>query len=276
MPSYFAINPSFIQLLLPFQKMKLFFPSLLVLTIGLILGASPLASAHIGYSGRNLGTFDGSGFASINNQSTYLFGWADGTDADFADSHDVRAFRFTLLSSGWVTLTLQANVGAEAFLPAFSLYSGVTNAVGGSPTDGTGTDAAATNAYLATLGGTYEGAFDALHDWKVYNAAGAESAFTYIGNAADGTSANYGSAAGINGDGLANGYVTATYYLTAGNYSMFVGGANYAAQDDALTNANTYGFTTSIQVVPEPATSLLLLTGAGAAWMFKRRRSRHS
>ena len=89
--------------------------------------------------------------------------------------------------------------------------------------------------------------------------------FTYIGNAADGTSANYGNAAGINGDGVADGSVTATFNnLAAGDYSFFVGGANYDARlAETGPTYPTYAFTTTVQTVPEPSTwGLLALGGA--------------
>jgi hypothetical protein len=99
--------------------------------------------------------------------------------------------------------------------------------------------------------------------------------FTYIGNAADGTSTNYGSAAGIFGDGTADGYLTATFTgLAAGNYSLWVGGANYELQL-AETGPNTfptYGVTVTAALVPEPSTGSLLVGGGAILAMLRRRK----
>jgi hypothetical protein len=100
--------------------------------------------------------------------------------------------------------------------------------------------------------------------------------FTYIGHAADGTATNYGNAPGINGDGNADGFVTATFNdLAAGDYSLFVGGANYAAQ---LTETGptypTYGVNVSVQAVPEPSTWALIALGFGfLAWRILHRKT---
>jgi hypothetical protein len=100
--------------------------------------------------------------------------------------------------------------------------------------------------------------------------------FTYIGNAADGTSANYGTAAGIFGDGNADGYLTATFSgLAAGNYSLWVGGANYDLQstETGPTTFPTYGVSVSAALVPEPSTGSLILSGAILLALFRGRRS---
>ena len=102
------------------------------------------------------------------------------------------------------------------------------------------------------------------------------ASLTYIGHAADGTSDNFGSVPGINGDGNADGFVTATLNdLAAGDYSLFVGGANYAAQ---LTETGptypTYGVNVSVQAVPEPSTWVLIALGFGfLAWRILYRKT---
>jgi hypothetical protein len=131
-----------------------------------------------------------------------------------------------------------------------------------------------------------------LTDWSIgndptYNTAGDPTSgvlytarlayFTYLGHAADGTSANYGHAAGINGDGVADGNVTTMFNgLAAGDYSLFVGGADYDAQLSETGPAYpTYAFTASVQTVPEPSTWALLACGGlvlGAALRRKLRR----
>lgn len=75
----------------------------------------------------------------------------------------------------------------------------------------------------------------------------------YVGHAADGTSANYGSAPGIQGDGNADGNVTGTFALSAGAYSVFVGGANSNGVD-----LGNYGASVALSAVPEPTTYALL------------------
>ncbi|MFZ4775589.1 MAG: PEP-CTERM sorting domain-containing protein [Terrimicrobiaceae bacterium] len=133
----------------------------------------------------------------------------------------------------------------------------------------------------AGIGGSgKEGAFSALAPWKIYSDLGAElNMSTLIGHAADGTSANYGNAGGISGDGTADGTVSATFNLTQGAYYLFVGGANYAAQnsDDVLaggTTFKTYGIGVTVGAVPEPSTYALLALGAGGIALLRRARNR--
>ena len=59
------------------------------------------AIAHVGYTGRNFGTFEDSyAISTRSNQSvTGNYGWIDGTDADYGDAHKTLAYRFTLLNS---------------------------------------------------------------------------------------------------------------------------------------------------------------------------------
>jgi hypothetical protein len=102
-----------------------------------------------------------------------------------------------------------------------------------------------------------------------------------IGQAADGTSANYGNASGINGDGNADGVVSAVFdNLAAGDYYLFVGGANYLAQNSEApiygpsTNAYpTYGIGLTVTAAPEP-TSAALLVASAATLSLLRLRSR--
>jgi len=248
----------------------------LTLQAALFLGALSTASAHIGYNGRNFGTYSGTDLTStITNQNVSgEHGWADATDANLGDTHKTRAFRFSLTTNAWVTLSFQGlayTSGASSFtalaLPAFSLYRGVaaTSTHDGSPIS---------IAWRDTTYGTNatEGSLNALGDWKIGNDSGTTfadlSSFTYIGNAADGSSANYGTPAPsltltdgsnvpngtINGDGNADGVVSGSFYLSAGDYSVFVGGANYAG-----VNTNTsYGIQGTFTAVPEPSTWALL------------------
>jgi hypothetical protein len=248
----------------------------LTLQAALFLGALSTASAHIGYTGRDFGTYSGTDLTSTitNQRVSGEHGWADATDANLGDTHKTRAFRFSLTTNAWVTLSFQGlayTSGGLSYsalaLPAFSLYRGVAAA-------STHDFSAISSAWRDATYGTNatEGSLNALGDWKIGNDSGTTfadlSSFTYIGNAADGTSANYGTPAPsltltdgsnvpngtINGDGNADGVVSGSFYLSAGDYSVFVGGANYAG-----VNTNTsYGIQGTFTAVPEPSTWALL------------------
>lgn len=249
-----------------------------------LIGAGQNASAHISYSGRNFGTLEVGGAAVVigNQTISSSYGWADATDSDWGDSHRGRFFRFTLSSSASVIITVaRNNLGnqtlgngtANSFLPAVSLYSGLaqgTVSVNQTTANGTVTrtealahDSSALS--VSSRGNGTEGSFRSLTNFSIgnedtYNTAGvAESGiliparlvtFTYIGNAADGTAANYGNATGINGDGIADGFLTATFLdLPPGDYSIFVGGADYNAQLTQIGTFPTYGVYVSAQAI---------------------------
>jgi hypothetical protein len=261
------------------------------------------ASAHTTYGGvaRNLGpdveTVPGSGvfnlpgvisgataatpyFKTITNQVvTSDHGWASGTHPEYGDAHHIRAFRFTLAEAGWATISVQAapsrgTAGPVPIMPAFSIYSGLLS-TGSADYD----TALITLAYLQTLGAPQPraGALNSLGDWKMGNDASLPdllgnydfselSSLTYIGNAADGTSANFGSAAGINGDGLSDGFVQSSFALPAGDYSIIIGGADING-----SNGLTFGIDASLSVIPEPSSTLLIgIFGIGFA--LRRRR----
>jgi hypothetical protein len=259
------------------------------------------AFAHLSYSGRDFGTLVLGNPASTNTSQTISssFGWADATDSDWGDSHRGRFFRFTLATTQSVMITVQRNSGGNqtsfggtsgSFLPALSLYSGL----GTLSPEALGHDGSQLSIDSRPAG--TEGSFRSLSNWSLgndpnYNTAGDPTSgirfaarlasFTYIGNAVDGTSSNYGNEAGINGDGIADGYVSATFNdLAAGDYSLFVGGANYAAQLSEGVSSNgtysypTYGVDVSVQAVPEPATWILMAFGFGFLfWRILHRRS---
>jgi hypothetical protein len=264
----------------------------LTLQAALFLGALSTASAHVSYSGRDFGSYSGFNTNKVitNQYVTSDYGWADATDADLGDSHKTRAFKFSLTTNAWVTLSFQGlayTAGTNNYtalaLPAFSLYSGL--AASGTH-DGSSISIAWRDATYGT--NATKGSLNALGDWKIGSDAGTTfadlSSLTYIGNAADGTSANYGTPASsltladgavgpngtINGDGNANGAVTGSFYLTAGNYSVFVGGANYSG-----VNTNTaYGIQGSFTAVPEPSTWALLAVSVvmGGVVIFAKRK----
>jgi hypothetical protein len=277
----------------------------LTLQAALFLVALSTASAHIGYTSRDFGTYSGTDLTStiMNQRVSGEHGWADATDANLGDTHKTRAFRFSLTTNAWVTLSFQGlayTSGGLSYsalaLPAFSLYRGVAAA---STHDFSAISTAWRNTTYGTIitydaNGTpttnsvTEGSLNALGDWKI----GADgqtnfsqlSSLTYIGNAADGSSANYGTPASsltladgtvvpngtINGDGNADGVVTGSFYLSAGDYSVFVGGANYAG---VYTNTS-YGIQGTFTGVPEPSTWALLAVSLvmGGVVIFAKRK----
>ena len=254
--------------------------------------AGTKALAHVGYSGRDFGTlmynFDGSGKTVTISSG---FGWADATDADWGDSHRGRFFRFTLASpldvDQSVRITVERNQGTS-FLPAFSLFSGLAHTTSQLAHDSSALSVQWLQQQFGSnsigLGGSgKEGSVNALGNWSIGNSVSTSQInvsdslrdFTYIGNAADGTAANFGSAAGIFGDGTADGYLTATFSgLVAGDYSLWVGGANYDLQTTTETGPTypTYGVNVTVGLVPEPSTGSLLLGGTALLGLLRRRR----
>ena len=260
---------------------------LTISTLLLSIAGVHLSSAHTNYGGftRNLGpatALNGltvetpiSGFSvaapylktiSISNIGTDS-GWAAGTRPEFGDAHHIRAFRFSLAEAGWATI--RAEAVSSAFLPGFTLYSGLLNLTGASPPyDGS----PATIAYLNSIGqdtSVSARALNSLGYVEIYSDAGAgeaaKSTLYYFGNAADGTTDNFGNAAGIYGDGSADGIVQREFRLEAGDYTVFLGGANING-----TNTGTQSASLSLMVIPEP--SGLLLTGCSLLGFAMRRR----
>lgn len=278
---------------------------ILALQAALFAGAISTASAHISYTGRNFGSFIGDGSDSQvtlgSNAVTGNYGWASGTDANQGDTHKLRAYTFTLQNSAFVTLTFQGytygSVSNALANPGFSLYSGLAHvAPAALDHDASAISTAYNDAILGA--GNWDGSFNALGNWKIGSDAGSTyadlSSFTYIGNAADGTSSIYGSspatfgysldASGnvisspndsIHGDGVADGIVSGTWTLGAGSYSVFVGNDQYFGTNNAGANTTaTYGVQGSISVaaVPEPSTwALFGLSLAVLDCLMKRR-----
>ena len=194
------------------------------------------------------------------------------------------------------------------FLPAFSLFSGLAQRANNEGiqqgsvyrTEALAHDGAALSSQSLVdqfgsgngsgLGGSgKEGSFRSLGNWSIgndptYNTTGDPASgiliaarlanFAYIGHAADGTSANFGNAASIVGDGTADGFVTANFSsLAAGDYSLFVGGANYALQTTEASTLPTYGVNVTVGLVPEPSTASLILGSAALLGLLRRRQA---
>lgn len=105
----------------------------------LLAGMTSLpAMAHIGYTGRDFGTFTGvSGATSTITDQSFAgnHGWIDGTDADWGDAHKTRAYMFKLKNDADVTITFSgqsfvnsngATVLGDTNL-GFSLFSGLAH-----------------------------------------------------------------------------------------------------------------------------------------------------
>ena len=118
-----------------------------------------------------------------------------------------------------------------------------------------------------------------MTDWSIGNDPGnlngatvpaSLSFFKFVGDAYDG-STGYGS------DGTLDHMVSKTFSnLAAGDYSVFVGGADYLAQDLKNPNLSTqYGITGTLVagVVPEPETYAMLLAGLCMIGTIVRRRA---
>jgi hypothetical protein len=268
-----------------------YFQTIAAVAIGL-LATLATASAHIGYTGRDFGTLAINNSTSIRGNQTISssFGWADATDSDWGDSHRGRFYRFTLTSTASVVISAQRdNAGTSAngtesnFLPAISLFRGLGHLA---PDQGSHDSAALS---VSSRPGGTEGSLRTLVDWSIgndptYNTPGdplsgiaiaaSLRSFVYIGNIADGTTANFGFESGIFGDGTADGFVEGTFNdLAPGDYSIFVGGASYGRQiDEPGPTYPTYGVDVSVRAIPEPGVIGLLALGGGAIAILWRRR----
>ena len=291
-------------------------PKYLIFTLIAASAAPSGLQAHISYTGRDIGT-DPLSVTVSNQAASSAFGWADATDADWGDSHRGRLFRFKLTTPASIMISVTRGGSASqtgaagTFLPGFSLFSGLAQRANNEGVQQGGTfrtealahDGAALSIQSLVdqfgigngsgLGGSgKEGSFRALDNWSIGNdptyvtSGDATSGiliearlayFTYIGHAADGTSANFGyHIHGIQGDGIADGSVTATFHdLAAGDYSLFVGGANYDAQStETGPTYPTYAFTATVQTVPEPSTWALLALGGATLGVALRKQLR--
>ncbi|MDR4520786.1 MAG: FxDxF family PEP-CTERM protein [Nitrosomonas sp.] len=237
------------------------------------------AMAHISYSGRDFGSFTGA-FAqsqTITNQSfTGRHGWVDGTDADWGDSHRLRAYRFHLDNEADVTISFQdqaftTSTGASVLggiNAGFTLYSGLAHTAPLAADYDFAVGSEAIRDAIAGAGNT-EGSFRALTTWSLTNDDNdPASVFTYVGHAYDG-SVDYGSGVIAGGDGVADNFVSQTFHLAAGDYTIFVGGTDYS---DQVAPWSSYGVEGMVSVVPEPEIYAMLLAGLGLVGFAAKRR----
>jgi hypothetical protein len=245
------------------------------------------AMAHIGYTGRDFGTFNGTAGESqtiSNNAATGDFGWIDGTDRDWGDAHKTRAYRLHLNNDADVKVSFHDQIYTPAptaavpnpapvqggLIPGFSLYSGVGHVAPFAADHDSATGSIAIRDSVGGVGMT-EGSFRAMSNWSVTNDNNdPATVFTYIGSAYDG-SANYGTGVIPGGDGALDHMVSKTFHLAAGDYSIFAGGTDYANQ--SVLPPLQYGISGTVAVVPEPETYAMLLAGLGLIGAVVRRRN---
>ena len=227
----------------------------------------PLSSAlaHIGYGGRDLGTWsksEGNWAVAAGYNGTYSaeddsvtinvtniksdFGWADATDTDWGDSHKGRWFKFTVNEAGTFRITVLGGGTSSGngtfpyvegndprFLPGFTIYKNLALA-------STHDWAVLSIGIRRGLGHLTEGSLDALGDFFIANDSNQIGQLEFVGYAVDGTADNFGDTIGLEGDGTADGTVTKTFSLQPGTYSVFVGGANYNGQVDYNATEGDY------------------------------------
>ncbi|WP_292993466.1 FxDxF family PEP-CTERM protein [Nitrosomonas sp.] len=242
--------------------------------------ASAPAMAH--FFPKTLGTFDGTpgATATLTASVSGNYGWIDGTDNDWSDTHRVVAYQFTLTNDAEIQLSFEqavASGGRNGLTPGFSLHRGHVHDPFTTP-GGADHDYSASSTTLRNIdsGGAFtEGSFRALSDWRITNEAPldevAPSVFTYIGHAYDGFQ-DYGTGVIPGGDNLLDNMVMQSFHLMAGNYTAFVGGSDYANQFAALKTYGMSGTITVISAIPEPETYAMLLAGLGLMGVMARRR----
>lgn len=258
----------------------------LALSAALVVIA-PSAMAHIGYTGRNFGSFNGLDVASlsITNQAvTGNFGWMDAADASLGDSHKGRAFRFTLTGDAWVSLTVQANPSATAtsiggLFPGVSVYSGLAATAPFPPTQTTLAASADHDDSEASLSwrtayaqsqlganldwNATDGSWNATGDWRIGGDGDLPGDFTQLSSFQYRLSAS---------DDDRDGFVRLQGALGAGDYTVFVGGVDIANKT-SVDAGKAYGMSVTLNVSPVPEPSTWALGGLGVlalAWARNR------
>jgi hypothetical protein len=255
------------------------------------------SSAHI--VPLNLGSFDGSVAATVAGSGTGVnggvtgnYGWIDGADGDWGDTHKLAYYAFTLTGTAAdITLTFQGKsnaFGGPGLIPGFTLYSGVAHGATADHDFSVGSELIRAADCAATSGcTTTEGSFRALTTFRITNdadpAGTSPSVFTYVGHAYDGNAVTLPGANSplydnnpylvLGGDGVADGVVSHLFpHLAPGNYLAFVGGAAYTTQ----TNQTTRGVGATLTITPVPIPAAVWLFGSGLAGLvgiLKRRQA---
>ncbi len=216
-------------------------------------------------------------------------GWIDGADGDWGDTHDTAAYIFSLVGEGSADVTLAVRgrtnaLGGSGLSPGFTLYQGLPDAGNGDHDHSIGSELLRAADCAATPGcTTTEGSFRVMTNFRITNDADetgtSASVFTYVGHAYDGSVTLAGANSPLydnqpylvpNGDGTLDRAVSTTFHnLTAGDYTVFVGGMNYAAVGFPLRGT---GLTLSVTPVPVPAAVWLFGSGlAGLVGLARRR-----
>lgn len=196
------------------------------------LVSTPALQAHIGFSGdRNFDTLT-TGVTETSDSRTVSgsFGWADGTNANFGNSHRLTYFRFSLTETTSVSISVASIVvsgqtGAAGVLaPAFSLYNTSASSGGAVPSSPNATHDSSTPGatYLTGLYGTGATAesFTDLNGDNIWNAG---EVFTDSNGDGEYTSAGIG---GSGKEGAFNALGDWRIYNDIGTYGQFdyVGG----------------------------------------------------
>jgi hypothetical protein len=242
------------------------------------LSSTP-AMAHI--IPTDFGTFDGTlpvAPIALNGGMVGNFGWVDGADADWGDTHKLAPFTFTLTGIANVTLQFEKKsnaFGINGLVPGFSLYQGLphSGAIGADHDYSVGSELIRTEDCAATPGcSTTEGSFRALSSWRITNdpdpTGTSSSVFTYIGSAYDGSQTLPATNSPLHdnnpylipgGDGLQDGIVSMSFAnLGPGSYTVFVGGSVYSSQTNTASRGVLATFSLTPTAVPLP----------GAVWLF--------
>lgn len=267
------------------------------------LVSAPALQAHIGWSGsRNFDTLAiGVTETSADRTVSSAFGWADGADANWGDSHRLTYFRFVVSGFDSVTITAARNDlggqtgAAGVFLPSFSLFRIGTGTMPASTHD----SATASVAYLTGLFGTDDVAesFTDTNTNSTWNVgedfidangngvwdsaglgnSGKEGSFNALGDwqifsdsGAQGDFRYVSHVANAGSESLITGTFTG---LAAGEYFIAVGGSNYLAQNTQQATFPTYGVAVSVTAIPEPS-AFAAVAGLGVLGLAALRRRR--
>jgi hypothetical protein len=258
----------------------------LMATLVAVAGLIPWqeSSAHI--VPVDFGSFDGSVAATNNGTGTGVnsgtsgnYGWIDGADGDWGDSHKVGYYTFSLTGQAAdVTLTFRGKsnaFGSPGMSPGFTLFSAAAAEYAGDHDFSPGSELIRAADCAATPGcTTTEGSYRSLSSFRITNdqdpTGTSPSLFTYVGHAYDGSDVTLPGANSPlydnnpylvpGADGVADGVVSRTFQnLAPGNYIAFVGGMNYNSQ----TNQGARGIGGTLTITPVPVPAAVYLFGAG-------------